>query len=510
MLVASFCISGFSQTPYLDSIQLVIQNSSGLEKYISSYRYCHTLMMIDTAKSSQRLARLEIDTKDSDLSSSDKHYVLGILGEVKFHRERIKGDYEKGLFYLQEIYDHSKQVEDKRKYLLQGITYNFRGVIYTFQGLFEKSNTELLKAVEVIELSNRPHMTANCYYQISQNYQKLEKNDSVIYFCDLALDIVSQNKSSSHQYSYTSLKAKAYNNLELPDSTIAMLPEEFLNQCKSTSIIVYAHLCLRLADAYMLKKKFHQAQQLINNAKEITETTDEPELDHQLLYAQYQLSLLTKDYYSAHQSLLDYENFGDSLYQSKMEAELLNLQMKYESQTKDFQILSLETENNYQSNMMKLGGSLFAIILGTLYFWFRNREEKIKAIQAKNNQQIQVAFKYNDTTPEIEDDFLKNIIQCIQENLTNEKFSVDDLVKHSGMNRNAMNKKLKTLTNKTAVKLIREIRLNKAKSLLLKNGKNVSEIAFEVGFKDPNYFSVCFKEQFGMTPSDVLKKAVNH
>ena len=66
------------------------------------------------------------------------------------------------------------------------------------------------------------------------------------------------------------------------------------------------------------------------------------------------------------------------------------------------------------------------------------------------------------------------------------------------------------MTNKTAVKLIREIRLEKAKSLLMKNGKNVSEIAFEVGFKDPNYFSVCFKEQFGIPPSDVLKKTINH
>jgi len=100
---------------------------------------------------------------------------------------------------------------------------------------------------------------------------------------------------------------------------------------------------------------------------------------------------------------------------------------------------------------------------------------------------------------------LKNITQCIQENLTNENFTVEDLVQHSKMTRNAMNKKLKSLTNQTAVGLIREIRLEKAHSLLLKNDKNVSEIAFEVGFNNPNYFSSCFREKFGYPPSEVLK-----
>jgi len=146
--------------------------------------------------------------------------------------------------------------------------------------------------------------------------------------------------------------------------------------------------------------------------------------------------------------------------------------------------------------------------LGALFFWFKNLEEKRKAVQDKHNQQIRLTLQYE--LQEIEDDFLKKLTQYINDNIDNQNLSVEDLVRHAGINRRALNKKLKAMTNKTAAKFIREVRLQKAKKLLLQNGKNVSEIAFEVGFKDPNYFSVCFREQFGMTPTEVLKKAQIH
>ena len=217
---------------------------------------------------------------------------------------------------------------------------------------------------------------------------------------------------------------------------------------------------------------------------------------------------MSGDYKVAHDVLDEIKTFEDSTYKAKMETAFLDLQLKYETQTKDFEIQTLEKDNLHKSNMMKLGGSLFSLILGSLFFWFKNREEKIKAIQAKNNQQIRIASKYEEIGSEIEDDFLKNLIQYIQKNLTNENLNVDALVQHSGMNRNALNKKLKSLINKTAKRLIREIRLEKAHSLLLKNNKNVSQIAFEVGFKDPNYFSSCFREKFGVPPSEILKNSI--
>jgi len=60
-----------------------------------------------------------------------------------------------------------------------------------------------------------------------------------------------------------------------------------------------------------------------------------------------------------------------------------------------------------------------------------------------------------------------------------------------------VNRKLKTLTGKTPSRFIRSILLQKAKELLQTTSLNVSEIAYQVGFDDPNYFSRCFSEEFG-------------
>jgi len=143
-----------------------------------------------------------------------------------------------------------------------------------------------------------------------------------------------------------------------------------------------------------------------------------------------------------------------------------------------------------------------------LQLQLRNLLSSREILQKKYNRQITVGFS-NDKV-EIQDDFLQNIIDFISKEISNDSLSVDDLVKVSGLNRSNMSKKIKAMTNQTPVQLIRNIRLEKAKNLLAKNGKNISEIAFEVGFKDPNYFSSCFKDYFGESPRKIKKAIQNH
>jgi len=138
-----------------------------------------------------------------------------------------------------------------------------------------------------------------------------------------------------------------------------------------------------------------------------------------------------------------------------------------------------------------------------LQLQLRNLLESRKILQQKYNHQISFGLDQNHI--KVEDDFLQKLTNFILENISNEQLTVDNLVKSSGMNRSSMSKKLKAMTNKTSVQFIKTIRLEKAKSLLLKKGKNVSEVAFEVGFKDPNYFSSSFKDHFGFPPSDVKR-----
>ena len=68
-----------------------------------------------------------------------------------------------------------------------------------------------------------------------------------------------------------------------------------------------------------------------------------------------------------------------------------------------------------------------------------------------------------------------------------------------------MYNKLKSLTGKSPVELIKEYRITKSKLLLRTGQFSVSEVAYKVGFSDPGYFSRCFREQFHMSPAEYLK-----
>ena len=70
------------------------------------------------------------------------------------------------------------------------------------------------------------------------------------------------------------------------------------------------------------------------------------------------------------------------------------------------------------------------------------------------------------------------------------------------LSRTQLHKKLKALTGMSATHFIRHIRLSEAKELLKNPDLNINEIAYRVGFSDPNYFTRCFGEEFGESPSE--------
>ena len=100
----------------------------------------------------------------------------------------------------------------------------------------------------------------------------------------------------------------------------------------------------------------------------------------------------------------------------------------------------------------------------------------------------------------------EKFIACLQgvidKELTNTDFSVDDFAKTVGMSRMQLHRKLKTLLGVSATEFLRNERLKAAAILLKKGAINVSEIAYQVGFNDVSYFSKCFRETFGMTPTE--------
>lgn len=104
--------------------------------------------------------------------------------------------------------------------------------------------------------------------------------------------------------------------------------------------------------------------------------------------------------------------------------------------------------------------------------------------------------------------FLNKILTVLDKNYRNENFRIEGLYQHLGISRVQLHRKLTALTGQPTSNFIRSFRLHKARKLLLETDKNISEIAYEVGFSDPNYFTRAFTEENGMTPTE-LRKSLN-
>lgn len=102
-----------------------------------------------------------------------------------------------------------------------------------------------------------------------------------------------------------------------------------------------------------------------------------------------------------------------------------------------------------------------------------------------------------------EDAFLLKFHDYIEKNLSDSDLSVETIGAELGLSRVQLYRKMKALTGQSPVELLRSARLQKGRELLQSTDKNVSEIAYEVGFTAPSYFTKCFKDEFGVSPSDL-------
>lgn len=107
--------------------------------------------------------------------------------------------------------------------------------------------------------------------------------------------------------------------------------------------------------------------------------------------------------------------------------------------------------------------------------------------------------------PSLDEIFLQTLVQLVEERLNDQDLAVVHLCRAANLSNMQVNRKLKALTGKTPSRFIRSIRLQKAKELLQTTDSNISEIAYQVGFSDPRFFSRVFSEEFGFPPSVIRK-----
>lgn len=131
---------------------------------------------------------------------------------------------------------------------------------------------------------------------------------------------------------------------------------------------------------------------------------------------------------------------------------------------------------------------------------------KVRFAQSMSAESLNICTDSKDSV------FMQSSICLMEKNYNDIEFDVDRFVKKMGYSKTLINNKLKELTGQSIGQFMRNFRLNVAYNTLVNMKENreinICDIACEVGFNDPKYFSKCFKEFYGMKPSEVRNKPV--
>lgn len=175
-------------------------------------------------------------------------------------------------------------------------------------------------------------------------------------------------------------------------------------------------------------------------------------------------------------------------------------------------LLTAKSSTDTQIESFHLGADAFLVKPfdeDLLMAVIKNLSEKRKRIQMSFSESMNAeALNFDDES--LDKKFIDKALKVIKENYINPDFDVAEFIETMGISRSLLHKKLTNLAGQSASRFIRVYRLNIARELIIKNRKNhtlnISEIAYEVGFNDPKYFTRCFTKHFGTQPSAFLEE----
>ncbi len=146
------------------------------------------------------------------------------------------------------------------------------------------------------------------------------------------------------------------------------------------------------------------------------------------------------------------------------------------------------------------------VLIAHIVSLLANRQ-KLKEAFAAEKQQTNESYEQEKKLSTPDKMFMDTLRQAILKNMSNTKLKMDDLGADMGISRVQLYRKVKAMTGMSPVELLKEMRLQRAMKLLKATDKTVAEVAYEVGFGTPGYFSSCFKKQYGKYPTDIKEDA---
>lgn len=132
----------------------------------------------------------------------------------------------------------------------------------------------------------------------------------------------------------------------------------------------------------------------------------------------------------------------------------------------------------------------------------KNVDKTGKATSEDGGKSAAKSKKEMPRNPDIENEFYNRFLEIFEKELGNPETTVDTLAAKMGLERTQFYRKIKAITNYSPVELMRNIRLKRARAMVTSTERSISEIGYEVGFSTPAYFTKCYREAFGETPSE--------
>jgi len=167
-------------------------------------------------------------------------------------------------------------------------------------------------------------------------------------------------------------------------------------------------------------------------------------------------------------------------------------------------ILSAKTGTNQQIEGLEMGADVYMIKPFNIDILKVQVQRLISFKQAIYSKYLKetTLIPQDSGTSKLDDDFIRKVLTFIEENLTDSDLNVDQLANCVSLSKVQTYRKVKAISGLSIVEFIRTVRLKKASQLILEGRLNFSEIAFTTGFSTPSYFSKCFHDHFGITPSE--------
>ena len=152
-------------------------------------------------------------------------------------------------------------------------------------------------------------------------------------------------------------------------------------------------------------------------------------------------------------------------------------------------------------NWMALGVIILLVVTIVLFYLYHMKRVAMQRERVINTIWEIEPVETNDT-PETSI-FITRFKEVVEARLADSDVSVEDLAADMNLSRVQLYRKVKAISGSSPVELLRTARLKRGYQLLLTSDKSVSEVAYEVGFTAPSYFTKCFKDEYGMLPGDV-------